>query len=45
MRVMRHTERKDRGSWGDDCRELAIGAGMLAFLIGLAVIFVASGPH
>jgi hypothetical protein len=47
MGTTRDTERReillegDRGRW----RRLAIEAGMLVFLVGLALVFVTSAPH
>ncbi len=46
MRASRGTEQREAGPPGDSGarRRLAIEAGMLAFLVGLALIFLTSAP-
>jgi hypothetical protein len=47
MRTIRDTQRPVtlRAGGRDRWRRLAIEAGMLAFLVGLALVFVTSAPH
>ena len=46
MRASRGTEQRETGPPGDNGarRRLAIEAGMLAFLVALALVFVTSAP-
>lgn len=47
MRATRQRERREAlpENGRDRWRRLAIEAGMLAFLVGLALVFVTSAPH